>query len=271
MYIADNKLNLTSFNRLPCPSCKDGYLRILKETLTHKHPSYIKQMPTHPSEVFEYQDNDENWQRPTTYFDIEGTEHDKYISSFYLECDRESCSEIVATIGESRLDGYYTEDKDENGNPYFNESFYYFPQFFYPTIRLFDIPIETPVNIKLELSKSFALFWSNPSASANSLRKVLERTLDYFDIKSGNLHHKIEKIDETTHPELSQLKNFLMATKWIGNDGSHDEVELIHYDLILGFKFIEKSLIKLFEKEDPNLEYLAEQINQSKKAISKIQ
>jgi hypothetical protein len=264
MFIEEEKLDLSKFPRLPCPTCDDGLLKIVKETLTHKHPSDIKNLPDHPNDVREYEDEDGKTHRQTTYWDIEGTKYEKFISSFYLECDRELCQEIVTTCGETKLDGYY--EVVDNDEPYFFESDYFFPKFFYPTVRLFNYPKDTPENVKKELLKAFSLFWSNPSACANSLRKTTERIIDYKEGKSSNtLHRRIENLKS----DNSELKKFLMAVKWIGNDGSHEEIELEHYDVIFGFKFIEKCLIELFEKKTMDLNSIAEKINTTKSSISK--
>lgn len=263
VFIKEEKLNLKKFPRLPCPTCEDGLLIIIKETISHKHESCFKQLPDHPSDVQEYEDDEGNTQRPITKWDVEIANGEVYISSFFLECDRESCQEVVTTCGETKQDGYYDVNDDE---PYFVESDYYFPKLFHPTIRIFNYPIKTPENVKKELHKAFSLFWSNPSACANSLRKTVERIIDFKEGKSSkNLHKRIENLTSSN----SELKEFLMATKWIGNDGSHDEIELEHYDVIIGFKFIEKCLFELFENKGMDLNSIAKKINHSKKSISK--
>ncbi len=263
MFIEEEKLDLKKFPRLPCPTCEDGILRIIEETLSHKHPSYIKKLPDHPSDVQEYEDEKGKVHRPATYWDIQRTSSEIFITSFFLECDREPCQEIVTTCGETKLHSYYDVYDNE---PYPVESYYYFPKLFYPTVQLFNFPSETPENIKIELLKAFSLFWSNPSACANSLRKTVERIVDFLQGKSkNNLHHKISNLNSSN----SELKDFLMATKWIGNDGSHEEIELEHYDVIVGFKFLKKCLVELFENKRNNLDSIAKEINSSKKSISK--
>ena len=265
MFILEEKFNIKEFPRLPCPTCREGKLVIVKETILHKHPSFIKKLPNDSSEASEYYDENSGFHIPVTYWDIEGTEHEIFISSFYLECDREFCQEIVISCGESKLDGYYEQDKD--GEVDFIESFYYFPKFFHPTIRLFNYPINTPENVKNELQKAFSLFWSNPSACTNSLRKAVERILDHKEgFSNKRLHERIENMSSVN----SELKEYLMATKWIGNDGSHDEIELEHYDAILAFKFIEQCLVELFDNKGTDLNSIARKINENKKSISKI-
>lgn len=265
MLIKEERLDLNKFPRLPCPTCDDGILEIIKETATYKHPSYIKRLPKSRSDVVRYEYENEKGKsvRPACYDDIMDTPHEKYITSFFLECDRRNCQEVVSTCGETKKDEYFFMNGDEPNSILLD---YYFPKFFFPTIRLINLPEKTPKKVKFELEKSFSLFWANPSACANSLRKVIERIMDFLEIPSARLHHRIQKLS-ASNPDLY---TFLMATKWIGNDGSHDEIELKHYDVIIGFKFIEQCLIELFENQGLDLNSIALKINTEEKALSKI-
>ncbi len=257
---------LDDFPNLPCPTCENGNLIIMQETKINKYPSFIQTLPDHPSEAKSWLSEDGREHRGATLWDIEGTSHEITITSFFLRCNRDNCQEVVSTCGESKTDGYWIDDPEE---PYFRESLYYFPKLFYPTIKLFKIPDQTPDSIKNELSKSFALFWSQPSACANSLRKTVERIVDDLIGKPlslrESLNNRIEKLSE----EYKDLKLFLMATKWIGNDGSHEESELSHYDVIMGFRFIEKSLIELYESKKIDLNLIAQKINKEKRSPSR--
>lgn len=267
MLISKGKLSLQEFPRLPCPTCKDGQLYIVKETITDKHPSFIKQLPDDPSGIEQYIDENGKLCWPPTKWDVEETIYEVFMSSFYLECDREHCKEIVVTCGETKMEEDY--DFDPIGRPYPVKSYYYFPKFFHPTIRLFNFPSKTPKPIKIELLKAFSLFWSHPSACANSLRKVVERILDDLEGKPEKfvpLHNRIEKMSSVN----SELKKLLIATKWIGNDGSHDEIDLEHSDAIIAFEFIEKCLVELYKNEEKDLNSIASEINKAKKSKSKI-
>ncbi|MFM9952123.1 MAG: DUF4145 domain-containing protein [Saprospiraceae bacterium] len=264
MLISEEKLSLKEFPRLLCPTCKDGQLYIVKETIKDEHPSFIKQLPDDPSEVEQYTDETGKLHWPATKLHIEETVYEVFISSFYLECDREQCKETVVTCGETKMEEYY--DIDHIGMPYLVKSYYYFPKFFHPAIRLFNFPSKTPEPIKSELLKAFSLFWAHPSACANSLRKAVERILDALEGKSKKkLHARINEMNSVN----AELKDLLMATKWIGNDGSHDEIDLEHSDVIIAFEFIEKCLFELYKNEGKDLNFIASEINKAEKPISK--
>jgi len=267
MLISEEKLSLKEFPRLPCPTCKDGQLYIVKETIRDEHPSFIKQLPDDPSQVEQYTDETGKLRWPATKWDVEETVYEVFISSFYLECDREQCKETVVTCGETKMEEYY--DIDHIGMPHLVKSDYYFPKFFHPAIRLFNFPSKTPEPIKIELLKAFSLFWSHPSACANSLRKTVERILDDLEGKPEKfmpLGDRIKKMKSGN----SEFKDYLTATKYIGNDGSHDEIDLEHSDVIIAFEFIEECLVELYKNEGKDLNSIAEEINKAKKSMSKI-
>lgn len=89
-----------------------GYLR----RQSKKTPSEINKLPTVIKDI-EYRDEDGKLQRRTTYWDIEDTIHDRFIITFFLECDRYFCKEIVATCGITKLEKNYAGE-DENRMPY---------------------------------------------------------------------------------------------------------------------------------------------------------
>jgi hypothetical protein len=263
MIINSNTLNFKDFPNIPCPKCGKGVLAIINETLFEKHPSWIRNMPI---ENKEYRDENGEWHREISYWDIEGTAYEEFVTSFFLECNRKQCKEIVVTCGKTKIDYEYEAPLLGENEPYQSEVYNYYPRIFVPAIRLFNIPERTPSSIISELENSFMLYWVNPSACGNSIRKVIEKIIDELEGKSNNkLHKRIENLGTN----FSEIKTFLLASKWIGNDGSH-ESELEYYDVILAFEFIEKCLIERYEEQRRDLNSIAQKINLHKKPISKI-
>ena len=266
MYLEDYKLEIENFPRIPCPSCESGLLVLKKDSILKEYPSSIKQLPEYSDHNVMTYNKEGNLVKMASLDMIQGTDLEVFIATLFIECDREQCRESIAACGEIKT--ISTIENDPNYGPYDNVVLYFFPKMFHPTIELFDIPKDTPKQVKSEIRKSFSLFWANPSACGNSLRKSIERILDQIEGASRQtLHKRIENLDHSNQA----LKDFLMAAKWIGNDGSHDEIDLEHIDVIIGFKFIEKCLEELFgEKTEPDLNEIARKINQFKKSISKI-
>jgi hypothetical protein len=79
------------------------------------------------------------------------------------------------------------------------------------------------------------------------------------------LHFRVEEFAKK-RPDIG---NKLLALKWLGNSGSHNE-GLNHRDLITGFKLMQYAIEELFEKRSRNLEATAKKINRRKGPIPPI-
>lgn len=174
--------------------------------------------------------------------------------------------EVISTCGKLKQDTIHERSDDFEVEVVSRN--YYYPKMFYPTIKLFAAPNDTPELISNELDSAFGLFWSNPSACGNSIRKVVERIIDEIDPDNvgKKLHTRIERLPDGKY---LGLKRFLLASKWIGNDGSHQS-DLEHYDVILAFEFIDLCLVELFDKKRKNLDDIVRSIIEHSKPLSKI-
>ena len=132
----------------------------------------------------------------------------------------------------------------------------FYPLFFVPTIHLFNIPINTPAQVKKIIESAFSLAWADYSASGNKLRVALEIIIDGLIPKSkDSLGIKINSLPE----KMADIKAKLNAIKWLGNEGSH-VANLEECDLAFAFKVIEKVLLTLYPSED-DTEKLMEQVH----------
>lgn len=261
MNITSNKFDFKDFPNISCPTCNKGFLIKQDKTEVNKHPSWIITIPDgHDT----YIDENGDKQQEYGYWDIEGTEHEEFITSFYLICNRKKCQETVVTCGKSKID--VEIEPIDNFDYSQNKILYYYPKIFYPPIHIINIPIKTPELIQTEIKNSFLLYWSSPTACVNSIRKVLEKLIDELEGHSNDkLHHRIENLSN----QYQDLKNYLMAAKWIGNEGSHGDA--IYYpDVRDAYEFLEFCLFKIYEESERDLNSIAVQINQLKKPISSI-
>lgn len=84
--------------------------------------------------------------------------------------------------------------------------------------------------------------WASPSSAANRLRYAVEEILDDRGIlRSGTLHARIEKF-RAFSPDMAEA---LMAVKWIGNEGSHEDV-LTTADILEGAEILEHVVVALY-------------------------
>ena len=176
MLIKEEKLLFKDFPNLNCPNCTKGILRIVDDTKILKYPSKLRLLPDEPSF---YYDPDGNEHRRTCIDDVEAAQKQEYITTFFLECPRTQCLEMISTCGKLRYDTEVFPDEDLNA--VYDTQLYYYPKFFYPHINLFIIPIKTPRVIVDQMAEAFSLFWTSPSACGNSIRKCVERIIDEID------------------------------------------------------------------------------------------
>lgn len=142
-----------------------------------------------------------------------------------------------------------------------------------PGPLLFRPPGGTPEVVAQPLADAFALFWSDPSASANRCRVAVERMLDVLKVPKVSkaaskrrrltLHQRLEQY-KTISPKLGEV---LLAAKWIGNEASHDT--LTEADAIDTFRILEHVLIELFDDTKHKVAALAKKINRRKRPLSK--
>jgi hypothetical protein len=221
-----------------CSSCGDGVLGFVADKF-QKHET-LNSINWH---------QDEDWE----------PEWIEYIFTASLQC--QSCSEVYIVSGTGKLE---EEWDHEEGRVHYDV---FFPKFFLPTIHIFAIPQQTPVEVANIIESSFSLAWSDYSAAGNKLRVALELIVaELVPNSEQTLGNKINEIPE----KQADIREMLKAIKWLGNQGSH-EAKLAEYDLAFSFKVIEKVLNILYPTPDDTDALMAhvKMVNQAKGSIAK--
>lgn len=224
----------------PCPTCGSNSLNIIKDKLNFEETATSKKM----------RNQDDDWE-------IEWIE---YVNSGQLTCN--NCKEIIffTGIGSPEQSGYYDQILDEYNEEYTNT---FTPTFFQPFIKLFKIPENCSEELKTEIYHSFKLFWCDLPSCANKIRVSLEilmneQKIKRYEIKNGkripiSLHKRIENYNHI------EIKDLLLAIKWIGNTGSHiGEIETI--DVLEAYRLLEFSLNKIYNDETKELKKITKEI-----------
>jgi hypothetical protein len=221
----------------PCNSCARGTFALVTGSLIHKETVWSKR-------ARKSDDWDPDWIT--------------YSFTAWVKCNNPACNEEAAVAGS----GGVNYNCDEEGQAV--ERFDYFsPLFCTPMPDIFELPKKCPEEITSELRAAFALFWSDPSASANRVRVALEALMNHLQIqkrrknKKGkfdklNLHGRIKVFSENE----SRIGDQLMALKWLGNTGSHDG-KVMSNDVLDAFEIIEQALLELVEHRSKRLAALA--------------
>lgn len=230
-----------------CPTCQTGFLRIKEGTFFSEETSLSKK--AHDHEAW-----DPDW-----------------ISSVYsclLECLNKSCKEIISNTGKGFVD--WDIEQDEHGYPVQVYCDFYKPLFFHPHLKLISVPENAPGEVKEKLNESFRLFFSSPSAASNHVRAAIESLLNNLNVNryrvsNGkrrliSLHQRIDLLPS----KHAELKDLLIAVKWLGNAGSHSGKELSADDVMDAYEIVEHVLSEIYEKKSVKLKALAKKVNKAK-------
>ena len=247
----DRKLLKIQFtkDRIPawfCPTCRSGVLHLKKDSFKYHQSADSKKSQNHPE------------------WDLEWIEN---VYSLILECSNKSCGEIVSScgIGFVSMEFDYDPHTGNTDQSYINT---FIPKYFYPPLRLFDYTEELVEDVKNEFKQSFELFYCNPPSSANHIRIALEKLLNHFkikryEIKKGkkrflSLHKRIE----ITSNKFPSLREHFLALKWLGNAGSHSNLNISIDDVMDSYEIFEFVLNELFRNK--SIKKLVRQINKKK-------
>lgn len=184
-----------------------------------------------------------------------------------ITCDNPKCKEVFTIAGRVNVEEDYDE---ENGQTYTD---CYYTEYIFPTLHIFKIPEDTPSDVEEAILSAFKVFWIDKSGSANSIRKTVEIILNDKRVlrteltkrkkrRNLSLHERIELFDKNT-----EVANYLMAIKWIGNAGSH-EGEITNEDLLDGFDLLKYSIEKLYASHDKEIAQMTKRINKRRKPLT---
>jgi hypothetical protein len=194
----------------------------------------------------------------------------KYLYSCLLVCAK--CHNIITSSGAgyAEVDDYV----DDDGQDQFGPCLFLVPKFFHPPLQLIDTSV-CPGVVQAALTNSFELFFASPNAAANQARVALELLLTELGVPRFVLEGKAGKAKKrkllTLHARIEHklpakhnlLKGFLLAGKWIGNEGSHPGV-MTHQDVLTLYDFIEHILTEIYSPKVKTLDIKAKRINKNK-------
>ncbi len=238
-------------NKIPewtCPTCNKGVLRLQKNT-------FQKQEIRRSREARSYDEWEPEW--------IE------YIYNCLLLCSNEECKENVLSCGTGFV--YLDFFEDDYGDSDCTYTDLFLPKYFEPHLRFINIPSNCPSKVSLLLCDSFKVLFLNPKAALNSVRSAIEELLSELNIKrfskntSGKqrlltLHERIDLIPA----KYEEVKDMILAIKWLGNAGSHGHKEVSLDDVMHAYELTEHILEFIFVQKVQNLENIAKKINKKK-------
>ncbi|MFP1006310.1 DUF4145 domain-containing protein [Acinetobacter baumannii] len=237
----------------PCPACGRTTLEIVSDSIITNQT------------VASRKNQEED-------FDIETIE-EVYQGRFI--CSYRKCNEQIYHIGKGGYDWEYFDyiETDGYASPSRREPLSYMvPEYITPFIKYFDIPNKTPNEIVNVLNEAFKLTPTSYSAAANKVRVAVEVLCSTFGIEGRrengsfiDLNQRLESIKEANG--LYPFKTKLLAIKWLGNAGSHEEDDVDIESLFHSFEIIRNVLDGLYNKND-RVDRIVELVNENKGVIA---
>ena len=235
----------------PCPRCGVGLLRLIEGSFKCAELADSRQ-------ITKREDLD-----PVSI---------NYSYSAMFECNNEACKECVSSCGRGNVIEDYTYDED--GHPDLDYSTVFTPEYFHPSLIILSIPLECPTEVAEEITSSFKLFFCDPAASANHVRKCIENILTdkgvkRFRMSSGKrrfvgLHQRIT-LYQSGQPDVTER---LLAIKWLGNEGSHAG-EITRDDVLDAYEILETVIDDLYVGYGKSVKKKVAVINKRKRPLKR--
>jgi hypothetical protein len=253
------KYNIPNWN---CPRCGTGVLRPIEKSFRYEETGN-----SHESNRGLLQYINENLP-PFESLSTVVTEFPEYRYSVMLKCNNPVCFECVVSCGFGQVIEDYNPETGEDA-----EFEVFIPEYFYPAINIFFVSKKCPKEVISEIKSSFKLFFIDPSASANYVRKTVDAILTnkkikrFFINKRGKkapviLHNRIVEF-EKSKPDIAKK---LFAIKWLGNEGSHTD-RMTKNDILDAYEILEEVIDDLYVGHRKLVEKKVSKINKSKKPL----
>ena len=194
-----------------------------------------------------------------------------YVFSCIFKCNNANCKQPVSCCGSGSVDQHEYEDEEFGLAQSMDDTF--IPRYFDPALVLIDVPAKCPPKVSEHLAESFSLFFADPGASLNCARAAVEALLTDLGIKrfataNGkrrlvSLHQRIQSLPSKYH----DLVDILLATKWLGNAGSHDGDEPSAGDVRVMYDLLEHILSDVYDSKGKKLKAIAKKVNKKKGPI----
>lgn len=244
---------LEKSNDWVCPTCRNGMLRIQEDTF---HANEVRNSRDHSSH------------------DAWDPERVQYVFSCMLVCKNDQCNETVSCAGVGGVESNVTYDENDDPDHLYND--FFLPKFFEPHLKLINIPIGCPESVSTPLNDSFGLFFSLPSAASNNVRIAIEALLTELKVRRFNLnknkrwfmnlHQRINLLPS----KFSHLKDLMLAIKWLGNAGSHDNGKISKDDVMDSYDLLEHILHEIYAPKAKRIAASAKQGNKKRGRLKRM-
>jgi hypothetical protein len=163
-----------------------------------------------------------------------------------LKCNSADCAAVISVAGRTEIGAVFSDGEHEE---------FLRPQSMIPAPRIIDIPDNTPREVRVEIEKSFELFWVDLGSCANRLRISVERIMDHAGIIGNNLAQRISRYSSGGAAHAKTMT----AMRIVGNIGTH-EGTIERNVLCDAYHVYEDALADLYGNRSANLDFIRNRI-----------
>ncbi|MEW2219039.1 DUF4145 domain-containing protein [Streptomyces sp. NPDC006990] len=231
--------NLDDWPHIPCPTCTRGALLPVSDSFVVEESVTSRSLHDHDAWEPEW---------------IHGGFH------CVLTCRKETCDR-VRVIGEMTVDWGGRHDVQYEQ--------YLAPTMFFPALPLLESRELCPSGVGERVDAAAKILWLDPNAAANRIRAAVEALLDDRGVIRTKLIRaaKVAKISldsristfKTALPQYADAADLLLAVKWIGNVGSHEDVLRIP-DVLEGVEFLDHALSLIYDTSGDDMRKRASEV-----------
>ncbi|EKN3716706.1 TPA: DUF4145 domain-containing protein [Yersinia enterocolitica] len=185
----------------------------------------------------------------------------EYDYSATYECVE--CKQRIRSLGTAAI-RYHENYDPRTGDHYIDEYKVFSPQFFLPSLVIFEPTQQCPKEVKKVLFDSFKLAFCDIPSAANKVRVALEVLISLEipanELVNKTLHQRIPLL-EAKYPTIDGIKDISLAIKWIGNAGSHQQDGVPEFALKFAYEAFEVILREIYETKKSTIGEMSGLVN----------
>jgi len=179
-------------------------------------------------------------------------------------CENPNCKQVVQVGGKYRVD---EAEKTASSNPRSHDELwarFYRVETIYPAPAIVRVPTNTPADIVRGLTRASRVLFADPGLAATALRSTVELFMtdqgQPAKTPKGSFRTLDDRITAWKEGDADRARTggLLLAVKWLGNTGTHEDSDLRHEDVLGVAAILDEALHRTYT--GPDLDAQAQQV-----------
>lgn len=147
------------------------------------------------------------------------------------------------------------------------------PTIFLPALPMVESRDLCPSEVGERVDAAAKILWLDPNAAANRIRAAVEALMDDQGVIRKDIDRRGKVIGlsldrriavfKEARPQYSEAADLILAVKWIGNVGSHEDVLRIP-DVLNGVEFLDHALSLIYDDSRDDIKKRASEVTARK-------